>query len=76
MKSNSRATISFLQKAYCFIGRRLADVRKTSALFDVGRFVRGLEGAFLEMQKRALDGVRPEAFRVEEASLSQSTLNI
>jgi protein O-GlcNAc transferase len=58
------------------IRHRLAEARKTSALFDMDRFVRGLEGAFLEMQKRALDGVRPEAFRVDDAGLSQSTLNI
>jgi predicted O-linked N-acetylglucosamine transferase (SPINDLY family) len=56
------------------IRRHLAEARKTSALFDVDRFVRGLEGAFLEMQRRAGDG--PSAFRVDEASLSQSTLSI
>jgi predicted O-linked N-acetylglucosamine transferase (SPINDLY family) len=58
------------------IRRRLADSRRTSALFDVDRFVRGLEGAFLEMQRRALDGAAPAAFRVDEAGLSQSTLSI
>jgi len=56
------------------IRSRLADARGT--LFDLDRFVRGLEGAFVEMQRRALDGARPEAFRVDETGLSQSTLSI
>jgi predicted O-linked N-acetylglucosamine transferase (SPINDLY family) len=58
------------------IRQRLALARNTSALFDIDRFVRGLEGAFLEMQHRALDGAQPAAFRVDETSLSQSTLSI
>ena len=35
------------------IRRRLAAARGTSPLFDLARFVRGIEAAFLEMQRRA-----------------------
>jgi predicted O-linked N-acetylglucosamine transferase (SPINDLY family) len=55
---------------------RLADARRTSSLFDVDQFVRGLEAAFLEMQKRALNDERPEAFHVDDPDVSQSTLSI
>jgi protein O-GlcNAc transferase len=58
------------------IRQRLADARSRCALFDVGQFVRGLEAAFLEMQKRALNGARPEAFHVDDPGVSQSTLSI
>jgi hypothetical protein len=40
-------------------------------LFDLPRFVRGIEAAFLEMQQRALNGRAVEAFRVPP----QSTLS-
>jgi predicted O-linked N-acetylglucosamine transferase (SPINDLY family) len=55
---------------------RLAQACNSSVLFDVERFVRGLEGAFLEMQRRAVKGEQPEAFRVDDVGLSQSTLSI
>jgi predicted O-linked N-acetylglucosamine transferase (SPINDLY family) len=58
------------------IRHRLAEARKTSGFFDMDRFVRGLEGAFAEMQRRVLDGAEPESFRVDSTSLSQSTLSI
>ena len=51
------------------IRRRLAAARGT--LFDLPRFVRGIEAAFLEMQQRALNGRAVEAFRVPP----QSTLS-
>jgi protein O-GlcNAc transferase len=44
------------------IRRRLASARKT--LFDMDKFVRGIEAAYLEMQARAQRGQRPAAFRV------------
>ena len=58
------------------IRQRLAQARNSSVLFDVERFVRSLESAFLEMQRRAVKGERPEAFRVGDVDLSQSTLSI
>jgi len=44
------------------IRRRLAGARKT--VFDMDRFVGGIEAAYLEMQARAQRGERPVAFRV------------
>jgi predicted O-linked N-acetylglucosamine transferase (SPINDLY family) len=41
--------------------RRLAGARKTSHLFDMDRFVGGLEAAYLEMHGRAQRGERPTA---------------
>jgi predicted O-linked N-acetylglucosamine transferase (SPINDLY family) len=58
------------------IREHLTQVRRTSVLFDVDQFVRGLEAAFLEMHRRALVSERPEAFHVDDAGLSQSTLSI
>lgn len=58
------------------VRHRLKEARNTSAFFDADCFVRGLEGAFLEMQRRALEGACPKAFCVDPASLSQSTLSI
>jgi len=40
--------------------RKLATARKTAALFDMDRFARGLEAAYLQMQARGA----PESFRV------------
>jgi protein O-GlcNAc transferase len=51
------------------IRQRLTAARGT--LFDLERFVRGIEAAFLEMQQRALSGRAVEAFRVPP----QSTLS-
>lgn len=45
------------------IRRRLAGARKTSPLFDMGRFVGAIEAAYLEMQARAQRGESPAAFR-------------
>jgi protein O-GlcNAc transferase len=44
------------------IRRRLANARRT--LFDMDRFVGGIEAAYLEMQARAQRGEKPVAFRV------------
>jgi predicted O-linked N-acetylglucosamine transferase (SPINDLY family) len=53
------------------IRRRLAETRETAPLFDMAKFARGIEDAFLEMHIRARRGEPPAAFRV-----SQRTLNI
>jgi predicted O-linked N-acetylglucosamine transferase (SPINDLY family) len=45
------------------IRRRLTGARKTAALFDMDRFVKGIEAAYLHMQARAQGGPSPEAFR-------------
>jgi len=49
---------------------RLSDIRHRlvhgrRSLFDIDRFTREIEAAYLEMQARAGRGERPEAFRVE-----------
>ena len=41
--------------------RKLAAARKTAALFDMDRFVTGIEAAYLQMQARR--GEKPEPFR-------------
>ena len=41
---------------------RLASARKSAALFDMDRFVKGIEAAYRQMQARS--GQKPEAFRV------------
>jgi predicted O-linked N-acetylglucosamine transferase (SPINDLY family) len=47
--------------------RRLANASQTTSLFDIEKFTRGLEDAFVEMHARARRGERPEAFRVKPA---------
>ena len=49
--------------------RRLADARKTSVLFDMDRFVRGLEAAYAQMHGRAQRGERPSALKVDATVL-------
>lgn len=44
--------------------RRLADNRRTSALFNAGQFARNLETAYLRMWKIHSSGERPRAFAV------------
>ena len=53
------------------IRRHLAAARGTSPLFDLARFVRGIEAAFLEMHRRAVALEPVQAFRVPP----QSTLS-
>lgn len=53
------------------IRRRLAAARATSPLFDLARFARSIEAAFLEMQRRAAGGQPAQSFRVPP----QSTLS-
>ncbi len=48
--------------------RRLADARKTAALFDIDRFVSGIEAAFLEMHARSGRGEPPAAIRIGGAA--------
>ena len=43
---------------------KLARERSTSALFDVGRFARNIERAYLTMQARSQAGLAPEGFDV------------
>lgn len=45
---------------------RLAQARRTAPLFDIDRFVRGIEAAYLQMQARARRGEPPSSFRVAE----------
>jgi predicted O-linked N-acetylglucosamine transferase (SPINDLY family) len=49
------------------IRQRLASARRTSPLFDMGRFVSGIEAAYLQMQARAQRGESPVAFRAGSA---------
>jgi len=44
--------------------QKLTAARKTAALFDMDRFVSGIEAAYLQMQARAQRGESPEAFKV------------
>jgi protein O-GlcNAc transferase len=46
------------------VKQRLAGARRTAALFDMDRLVRGIEAAFLEMQARAGRGEAPSPLRV------------
>ncbi|QDO96997.1 tetratricopeptide repeat protein [Ferrovibrio terrae] len=46
--------------------QRLAANRQTSPLFDIARFTRNLEGAYLQMQERRLAGQPPAALTVED----------
>jgi predicted O-linked N-acetylglucosamine transferase (SPINDLY family) len=46
------------------VRQRLANARRTAPLFDMSRFVRGIEAAFVEMQARAQRGEPPAALRV------------
>jgi predicted O-linked N-acetylglucosamine transferase (SPINDLY family) len=48
------------------VKRRLARARRTAPLFDLGRFVRGIEAAYLEMQTRASRGEVSSPLRVAE----------
>jgi predicted O-linked N-acetylglucosamine transferase (SPINDLY family) len=47
--------------------QRLASARGTAALFDINRFVNGIEAAYLEMHARARRGDDPAAFRASSA---------
>ena len=49
------------------VRRRLASARRTAALFDIDRFVGGIEAAYLEMHARAQRGNGPVAFRASRA---------
>jgi predicted O-linked N-acetylglucosamine transferase (SPINDLY family) len=55
------------------VRHRLAQARTTSSLFDAQRFARGIEAAFLEMHRRAAEGMQPECFHVGD--VSQGTLH-
>ncbi|MFN3401534.1 MAG: tetratricopeptide repeat protein, partial [Ferrovibrio sp.] len=46
--------------------QKLAVQRQTSPLFDIARFTRNLEGAYLQMQARRLAGQLPAALTVED----------
>jgi protein O-GlcNAc transferase len=46
--------------------QKLAVNRQTSPLFDIARFTRNLEGAYLQMQDRRLAGQPPAAITVED----------
>lgn len=48
------------------IRQKLAAARRTAPLFDMDRFVRGIEGAYLQMQARARAGEAPSPLRVAE----------
>jgi protein O-GlcNAc transferase len=48
--------------------QKLAANRQTSPLFDIARFTRNLEGAYLQMQARRLAGQPPAALTVEDRS--------
>jgi predicted O-linked N-acetylglucosamine transferase (SPINDLY family) len=48
------------------IRQALAGARKTAPLFDMDRFVGGIEAAYLQMQAH---GERPEAFKVDPLSI-------
>jgi predicted O-linked N-acetylglucosamine transferase (SPINDLY family) len=54
------------------VRQRLAAARRTAPLFDMNRFVRGIEGAYGEMQARARRGEAPSPLKVA----LQSPLNI
>jgi predicted O-linked N-acetylglucosamine transferase (SPINDLY family) len=45
---------------------RLAAARRTAPLFDMNRFVRGIEAAYLQMQSRVRAGEAPSPLRVAE----------
>jgi protein O-GlcNAc transferase len=47
--------------------QRLAGARKTAALFDMDRFVSGIESAYTEMHARAQRGESPSALKVNGA---------
>jgi protein O-GlcNAc transferase len=46
------------------VKQRLAEARRTAPLFDMGRFVRGIEAAYFEMQARAQRGEPPAPLRM------------
>ena len=46
--------------------QKLAQARRTAPLFDMDRFVRGIEAAYLEMQARAKAGEAPSPLRIAE----------
>jgi predicted O-linked N-acetylglucosamine transferase (SPINDLY family) len=46
------------------VKQRLAEARRTAPLFDMSRFVRGIEAAYFEMQARAQRGEPPAPLRI------------
>ena len=46
------------------VRQRLAAARRTAPLFDMSRFVRGIEAAYGEMQARAQRGEAPSPLKV------------
>jgi protein O-GlcNAc transferase len=46
------------------VRQRLAAARRTAPLFDMSRFVRGIEAAYVEMQTRAQRGEPPAPLRI------------
>jgi predicted O-linked N-acetylglucosamine transferase (SPINDLY family) len=50
---------------------RLVQARRTAPLFDIGRFVCGIETAYLEMQARASRGEAPSPLKVAEVRVAE-----
>jgi predicted O-linked N-acetylglucosamine transferase (SPINDLY family) len=46
------------------VKQKLAEARRAGPLFDMNRFVRGIEAAYIEMQARAERGEPPAALRI------------